>query len=61
MFLEKEQVIIYKHIRIIKFPFSFLLILNLKINNYYNTLHLLFTFPKKVKFHIKQSIIYYII
>lgn len=47
MFLEKEQVIIYKHLRIIKFPFSFLLILNLKINNYYNTLHLLFTFSFK--------------
>lgn len=44
MFLEKEQVIINKHLRIIKFPFSFLLILNLKINNYYNLLHLLFTF-----------------
>ncbi len=54
MFLEKEQVIIYKHLRIIKFPFSFLLILNLKINNYYNTLHLLFSyFLKKIKFYIK--------
>lgn len=54
MFLEKEQVIIYKHLRIIKFPFSFLLILNLKINNYYNTLHLLFSYClKKIKFYTK--------
>lgn len=54
MFLEKEQVIIYKHLRIIKFPFSFLLILNLKINNYYNTLHLLFSYYlKKNKFYTK--------